>query len=137
MNFGLSSQLEGVVGVEELGVIGFSNCLSIGNETIDPGFSFDLPAMVGDLGEKVEEAVGTNTGCFGSNLEVDTLCPRSKPDSESSMDDDRAGTGGPASSGVLKAFSHEPARGSVDDRPGCANGDIGPACVFSILSSAT
>jgi hypothetical protein len=127
-NFGLSSQLEEIVGVDGLAETCFSNGLSTLTDDTDPGLSSDFVAIIiGGLGEMfVEEAVGTGTGCLSSTLGGATLGSRSEPVSASFVNEDLTGEGGPASSGVLKAFSQEPGLGSVGAGLGCAGGGIGP-----------
>ena len=119
-NFGLSSQLEEIIGVDGLAETGFSNGLSPIADDTGPGLSSALVAIiVGGLGEKlVEEAVGAGIGCFSSILGGATLSSRSKPAPASFMDEDLDGAGGPASRGVLKAFSQEPGLGSVEETLG-------------------
>ncbi len=126
--FGLSSQIEEIGEVAGPDKAGLMNGLSAPIEKGVSGLSsaFEL-IIVGGLDDMpVEEAVGTGMGCFNSILGGATLGSRSKLASASFADDDLTVIGGPASSGVLKAFSHEPGLGSVGARLGGAGGGMGP-----------
>ncbi len=135
--FGLSSQLEEIVGVDVADSDGLSNRLSssIGNEV--PDLLSGLGAtMIGGRDDTPVDDVCRGTCGFSSILGGRTLGSRSKLGCVSFAAEDLT-TGGPASRGVLNAFSQEPGLGSARARLGCTGGGMGPMWVFSILSSAT
>ncbi len=135
--FGLSSQLEEIVGIDVLDSGGLSNGLSssIENEVLGLLSGFGA-TMIGGRDDTPVHAVCTGTCGFSSILGGGTLGSRSKPGCASLGAEDLT-TGGPASRGVLNAFSQEPGLGSASARLGCTGGGMGPRWVFSILSSAT
>ncbi len=134
--FGLSSQLE-IVGVDVLDSAGLSNGLSSFIENEVPGLLSGFGAtMIDGRDDTPVDDVWRGTCGLSSILGGGTLGSRSKPGCASFAAEDLT-TGGPASRGVLKAFSQEPGLGSASARLGCASGGMGPMWVFSILSSAT
>ena len=124
--FGLSSQLEEIVGVGVLASARLSSGLSspIENEVPSLLSGFGV-TIIGGRDDMPVDAVCTGTCCFISILGGATLGSRSKLGCTSFVTEDLT-TGGPASSGVLKAFSQEPGLGSASARLGCAGAGIGP-----------
>ncbi len=134
MYFGLSSQVEEPVEEDVSVVLDFSKVLS--GSMVDADVALFLPFSVIMIGG-FAEITGWG-GALASILGGGTPVSFSKGVSGKLGPEVLAVAGGPASSGVLKAFSQEPALGSLEPVARAEAGTGGaPTWAFSILSSAT